>query len=357
MKAMKKFEQIIHSKMLQARQQAEENRHHQIHAKAAWQYINDLERLNGWHLTEEIKNQADAYAIRVFGKVEYAPWLYFFSLFKGEFKEGWIPLNFYSRYILPDSSLARVACAKTFSKVVLNTDALPDIGYFLNGTLYDKNFSKMSFNEFRRMVENEYGQIFVKRDNSLRGMYNYKLGIDQINADAFQNIGNCVIQYVVKEHQFFSEIVESSTAAIRMVTVRNLMGEMEFRGSYLKLGRKDREMYRSGFGIQVPVVDESGQLDEYCYGHRFQQYTTHPDTNVGLSNKKIPRFVDAVEFCLKLHATIPHFPIVGWDVAIDHDQNIKLFEWNAGAPHPGIKMLEGALGPCFTGLGWEDLPR
>lgn len=149
--------------------------------------------------------------------------------------------------------------------------------------------------------------------------------------------------------------MDSSTATIRIATVRNIKGEMEFRGSYVKLGRIDQQDYRSDDGIRVPVCDEFGELSTFCYSNDFKQFSAHPDTKVGFTNKKIPRFLDAVNFCLELHATIPHFPIVGWDVTIDHQQNIKLFEWNAGAPHPDIKVLQAITGPCFRGLGWEEL--
>jgi len=165
MKTINKFEQVIRTKLLQARQQAEENRHHRIHAKAAWWNINKAIAHNGWELTDENRKLCDEYAVRVFGKKEFAPWLYFFTLFSGEFKEGWIPLNYYAKYVLPDPSLARVSSVKTFSKVVLKTDALPDIGYYLNGKFYNKNFSVISLSELQSMVKNDYGEIFVKKQS------------------------------------------------------------------------------------------------------------------------------------------------------------------------------------------------
>jgi hypothetical protein len=54
-----------------------------------------------------------------------------------------------------------------------------------------------------------------------------------------------------------------------------------------------------------------------------------------------------------LHATVPHFTIVGWDIAIGSDDEIKLIEWNGC--HCDIKFSEATTGPCFTGLNWESL--
>lgn len=345
----------VGQKRNQFRAKKDKNRHHRAHKKAAWRAINMVMELNGWELIEKNKRLADEYAIDVFGGKEYAPWLYFFTLFSGEFKEGWIPPNYYSMYVLPDPSLTRVSMVKTFSKTIFQTDALSDIGYFLNGRFYKKGFVPISLGELQDMVKENNRAVIVKRDNSLRGMNNHILGPDQITLETFQNIGDCVIQDLIEEHAFFKDIVDGPAATIRILTARNLMGEIEFRASWLKLGRKDQREYRSNMVVRVPVIDSFGALSSFCYGGSFQRLSAHPDTEVGFENKVIPRFVDAVAFCVGLHTKIPHFPIVGWDVTIDHENEIRLFEWNAGAPHPGIKTVQAAVGPCFSGLGWEDL--
>jgi hypothetical protein len=48
---------------------------------------------------------------------------------------------------------------------------------------------------------------------------------------------------------------------------------------------------------------------------------------------------------------VPHFTIIGWDIAISDNDRIELLEWNANRPE--IKLSEATIGPCFLGLGWE----
>jgi hypothetical protein len=340
-----------------SRKKITEYRHHRIHKKSAFRYIEKVERLNGWKLTPKIKKLADDYAIAVFGKKEYAPWLYFFSIVQGEFTEGWIPMNFYSAYVLPDYGLTRISAIKSFSKVVLKTDSLPDIAYFINGKFYGKDYSLVSLSDLREMVASHYSKVFAKGDNSLRGLSIHKLGVEEINEDTFNQIGNCVIQYSIQQHALFSEMNPSTTATIRMVTVRNSAGSIEFRSSHLKLGRKGSDWYQSENCIKVGVINNLGELDSFGYTQDYQQVTKHPDSHVPFTNKKIPRFTDAIDMCVKLHSSIPHFPIVGWDITIDHQENIKVLEWNAGIPHPGVRFNEAVLGPCFIGLGWENLRK
>jgi hypothetical protein len=105
------------------------------------------------------------------------------------------------------------------------------------------------------------------------------------------------------------------------------------------------------------VQKKDGLISQFGYYANFKRITNHPDTNYPFANTYIPRFQDAVEICADLHKSIPHFPIIGWDVAVDRDENIKIIEWNAGMPHPALKSFEATIGPCFTGLNWEQLKR
>jgi len=345
----------IKIKKVQFRQRAEENRHHQIHEKAAWRSINQAIQVNGWKLTEENKRKADEYAVDVFGRKEYAPWLYFFTLFSGEFKEGWIPLNYYTKYILPDPSLSRISSVKTFSKTVLQTNALPDIGYYVNGRFYDREFLPIKISYLKKLVAKNFCSIFVKEDNSLRGMGIHVLGAEDITEENFQHIGNSVIQYPVRQHPFFEEFMPDSAANVRVITVRNLNGEIKHSVSYLKFGRQGKPFYQASLAVWVAIIDNAGFLDDHCYLNDFTKLSAHPDTGVKFSKKRIPRFSDCVSLCVSLHQNIPHFPIIGWDLSVDREEKIQIFEWNAGAPHPDIKTVQAAVGPCFSGLGWEDL--
>jgi len=99
-------------------------RFHQLHKQAAFEEIKNIEMLNGQKLTKQMRKSADEYAVDIFGDRRYAPWLYFYSAFNGEFKKGWIPANFYARYVLPDKGLQGLAITKTFSKIVHKTDAI-----------------------------------------------------------------------------------------------------------------------------------------------------------------------------------------------------------------------------------------
>ena len=54
-----------------------------------------IQKHNSENLTEKIKKTVDDYSIEVLGSKKFAPWLYVYTLVKGEFQEGWIPDNFF----------------------------------------------------------------------------------------------------------------------------------------------------------------------------------------------------------------------------------------------------------------------
>ena len=142
-----------------------------------------------------------------------------------------------------------------------------------------------------------------------------------------------------------------STATIRVTTVKEASGEFVRRAAYLRLGRKGGAWVQSESAVWVAIVSEAGDLDADVYTPDWRRWPHHPDTGYVFENKRIPKFGEAVGLCLELHAKVPHFTIIGWDLALGGDDRIKLLEWNA--THCGIKFSEATTGPCFRGLDWE----
>jgi hypothetical protein len=109
---------------------ARSSHYHDWHKKEAMKAVRVIETCNSQELTPALKKIADEYSRDIFGSRRYAPWLYVYSLVNGQFKEGWIPDNFFGKIVCPrvNKELVAVTGFKTFSNVVLRTNALPDIG-------------------------------------------------------------------------------------------------------------------------------------------------------------------------------------------------------------------------------------
>jgi hypothetical protein len=323
--------------------------------KHALKALKTEEENNSQKLSPKIKKLADDYAVEVFGKKEYAVWLYVYSLSYGEFKEGWIPADFYERYVSPMSGLNLVTCYKAFTNVALKTEALPDLAYYINGSFYSRDFSVIKFSALREIIGKQCTEVFVKKDYSARGRGIHKYDLASVSEDTIRRIGNCVIQLSVKNHKFFEEIMPDSLSTIRITTVTNPEGKIEYRAAFLRVGRKNDSFVVATKEIDVAIMGEDGEFDSYGYSEGGGRYLRHPDTNYEFANKCIPLFKDAVETCVKLHASVPHFRIIGWDIAISDDEKIRLLEWNGA--FTDIIFHQCITGPCFSGLNWEQLRK
>ena len=335
------------------------NRYDRSHRQEALRAVAVIEGSVGRKLSNRSKRIADDYAESVLGSRRYAPWLYVYTLVRGEFRSGWIPDNFFGRQVYQriNKPLFIATMFKSFSNVILRTDALPDLAYYIDGVIYDRDLSPISIAMLRDIVGQSSEGVYIKRDGSTRGRGVAKVQCKDLGEDLLREIGNCVIQSAIIQHPFFDQIITGSVATVRVTTVKNGDGRVGVRASYLRLGRKNTAWVMSANSVRVAVVGDDGELDSCGYTQDWRQWLCHPDTGFSFSGHCLPNFSKVAETCVALHERVPHFTIIGWDVSVDRQERVRLIEWNGG--HCDIKFSEATTGPCFTGLNWEsfrDLP-
>jgi hypothetical protein len=320
--------------------------------KKALKAIDNIKQRQGLSLPHRHKKLVDEYANDVFRGARDAPWLYLYALVQGKFKYGWIPENYFLKVIQPkiNNNLGELTEYKTLTKKLLMSNTIPDIGYCINGHLYNTNHQKISFKEMKaRVLEHE--DIYIKQDSSYRGVGVMKIASKEISEEFIKHQGNCVLQLPIQQHSFFNDLVIGSVATIRVITVRNQMGSFEITGSYLRLGRAGEKWIQSSSSVRIPIDKDSGELSGLGVTDNWDKHECHPDTGTIFANKVVPNYQDVLNICINLHQSMPHLGIIGWDAAVDSKGNVKILEWNAGC---GIKFIESTSGPCFRGLGWIE---
>ena len=93
-------------------------RFHRVHKKLAARVLRQVEQHRGT-TNPNCLRQSEAYAQEVLGWKGYAPWLQVYSAVAGEFREGWLPDNYYGWVVAPrlqgaygqSSALRRLASA------------------------------------------------------------------------------------------------------------------------------------------------------------------------------------------------------------------------------------------------------
>lgn len=312
--------------------------------------VQAMETYNGKTLTPALKRKADEYARDVLGGAEYAPWLYVYATMQGVFREGWMPDNYYHLVVVPRISkgLAAATDKKSFSDIVLDTEALPDIAYYIDGVFYDRQFNVIDRAKLREIAR-PFGKAFVKLDNSGKGAAIAVVKADDLLTHKFSE--DCAIQRPIRQHPLFEQMVAGPVATLRITTAKSPDGTISRRGARLRMGRPKSQWVQSNEQMQVPVRDADGTLDDVCYGPDWRAWDKHPDTGFVFKGVRVPQFEKAVRFCLDLHRRVPHVPTVGWDIAINDKEDVELIEWNGG--HCGVKFCEAISGPHFTDMGWE----
>jgi len=323
------------------------------YVKEAQRALSTIERDTSQKLSVQHKKLADEYAAEVLGSKSYAPWLYVYTLVRGGFREGWIPDNYFGWVVVPaiNKGFGPMTGFKSLTNVILRTEALPDLAYYIDGVLYDRDMSVSGLDWLRKATT--HNELFVKSDRTSRGRGITKVSIKELDEALLRRIGNCVIQGGIRQHPELDRIISGPVATIRITTVKEKSGRISMRAAYFRVGRSDASWVLSAHSLRVAIIDKSGYLDAFCYTPDWKRWPKHPDTGFAFANHRIPRFAEAVKLCTGLHGKIPHISIIGWDVAIGEDETVKLIEWNAG--HCDIKFSEACTGPCFADLHWERL--
>ena len=103
--------------------------------------------------------------------------------------------------------------------------------------------------------------------------------------------------------------------------------------------------------LRVAIVNRSGELDAFGYTQDWRRWLHSSRYWLLIRKEHIPKFEEAIDACIELHNKVPHFTIIGWDITVDDNEEIKIIEWNSN--HCDIKFSEASTGPCFLGLEWE----
>ncbi len=300
-------------------------------------------------------DRAEGWARDVLGSDRFAPWLRSYVAWSGEFREGWIPNNFYRRIVLPaiQGRAQPLASFKTLARRIMRTDLMPDVAYLVDGNWLDIEGRSIEPRHVADLVYRDGPRVVAKADASAqgRGVTVFERGRDDIVR--LTGTGDFVIQRFVRQAPFFDRFNPTNVATLRITTIKVGCESARLRSAYLRLGRSDTETILAAHNLRVPIVDDRGSLGEIGVAPDWERLSAHPDSGEAFAGAVIPAFDEARGACESLHDRLPHVTVIGWDVAIDAEGRAQVLEWNSF--HPGIVFAEMATGPNFADLGWERL--
>ncbi|WP_152206750.1 sugar-transfer associated ATP-grasp domain-containing protein [Marinobacter changyiensis] len=326
--------------------------YHEAHAYQVQQRLKNLEPEHG-PLSKQLTRECDDYAIDILGDKNYAPWLYAYSVVAGQFKQGWIPDNFYETKVVPNINGHYGACAslKPLNSIFFQAKEFPDLGSFVNGLFLDRSYRVHSPKDFKDLLFTDCNRIIFKSDKSFRGYGIHIFDRTKFNVGDFETLGNGVFQRYVDQHPLFNEYTPKSVATIRITTAVDDEGKASARGSYLRLGSEHDSHVQSATAIGIPIDLVTGVLSDVGYTVSWTTIRSHPANHKSFANVKIPNFEKCIDVVTSLHLKVPFVRCIGWDVTLDKNGEVVVLEWNGA--YNGVKLTEATQGPSFADLKWE----
>lgn len=323
------------------------------HKREAERILKSIEEERG-PLSQSISRQCDAYAGDVLGGKEYAPWLHVYSAIAGEFREGWIPDNFYGKKVIPHikGQYGALSNLNAMNTILFGVDHFPDVLYLVKGRFYNCNREETALGDVANALFAEHEKVVLKLDGYSQGRGIAFFDRSTFDADAVSRLGDGVFQSFIDQHARLAAISSSHAVSTLRITTVLKANVPEVRASYLRLGAGSDTHIRSATHIRVPVSAPTGRLSEFGYTTKWKRISQHPESEIEFSSIVYPVFAKVCSIVKTLHAEIPYVHCIGWDVCVDKSGNVQIIEWNG--VHNDIKFGEATQGPCFADLEWQQ---
>ena len=295
----------------------------------------------------------DEYAVERLGGRQFAPWLYVYSAIAGEFKEHWLPDNYFALYVVPllKGAYGDVSFLPSLAGPLFRSSSFPNVGAYVNQLFVGEDAKIVPEGNAKEMLFSSADRLVFKADHSLQGNGVYFFEADTFDLDKIKAIGNGVFQRYIRQHAFFDEIVRGPVSTLRLTTATDTAGQISLRGAFLRVGRTSDSHVQESTSLDVVVDPHSGVMQQAFLDWR--TIPSHPDTGYVFTGRTLPLFSKCVETVLALQRTLPQVRSIGWDVTVDHEDQVRIMEWNG--QHNDIKFSEATQGPCFVGFDWDRL--
>lgn len=164
------------------------------------------------------------------------------------------------------------------------------------------------------------------------------------NGSIFNDHADFVIQKPLTQTEDTKIFNPTSLNCVRITTI-NINGEISVGSAALKCGPKNSHVDNIGNGKRGVMVgvDKDGQLADFGFYGNGEKATAH--NGVPFKGHKITAYSRMVDAAKKLHSYAEACKIIGWDLALDENDNPVLIEGNT--IYPGISVEQMCSGPIF----------
>lgn len=219
----------------------------------------------------------------------------------------------------------------------------------ISGTFYDENGKIITLDACIKSVKALTEDVIIKPTTEtgcgkgVKKITPANYSIEELRTLFLPYKGDFIVQKLLTQCEEIQRLNPTSINSCRLTTVF-LNGRFGY-SSVLKVGKLG-EVLDNWKGSYFVGMQKDGSLNDFGIASDFQiVYQT--DNGIPFKGIKVPCFdkiVKTAETCHKLY--FPHLGIVGWDILIDADYNVKVIEMNL--VYPGILGEQLASGPFLS---------
>lgn len=167
--------------------------------------------------------------------------------------------------------------------------------------------------------------------------------------------GRVLVQRALDNHPDLAPIAPAALTTLRLITMRRPDRAPEPLYAGLRTPGPGAEVDNLSQGGAIADVDLATGVLAAAEPDTVERapFDVHPATGAPIAGRRIPRWPEPLEACVRAHATVPEFPFVGWDVAVTPAGPVLV---EANTVWGGCERF-GLGGTAFTTCALEHLDR
>ena len=317
--------------------------------------------------SDQIKEVQSFYQTH-FGKKISLKWHEYYVYVTKQFSPKYIPTYIYYTEMFPKlskTSVMPVYSDKNMIRKLLGDRILlpKTYGQNINGIFYVddcvvdksivcKNCMNLEDAVIKHSIDSSKG-LSVLRFSSNQGTVSGKNCPQTIDQLIEMYGSSFIIQEAIKQNEKMAQLNPTSLNTVRIMTY---WGKKEIVPVFavVRMGRKGSVVDNaSAGGLYCGINMKDGSLKENAYTLHPFSTNTESDNGIRFADFSIPKFNEMKLKAVELHQQLPYTKLIGWDLALNADNEIELVEINANFPG----LFQAATGPAFGDYTEEILER
>lgn len=310
-----------------------------------------------WGQFNEMLNKSSNRKYSYFNKTILFLDFLFNRLLKGVYLIDYIQYKFYDRNRYSRSTFIEYQKLHKIIKICNNPEKEK---IFNSKILFNKKFKEYlnrewldcttcTKDEFLNFL-NKYKEVILKPELGSFGMGIKKIQSGNFNVDKlFEEfkLKKYILEEIIEQHKSLSELNRTSLNTIRVVTLIDKNKNVNIMSAVLRVGREGKvtdNFHSEGLASLIDI--ETGIVKTMAVDRNFSHYVIHPDSKKIICGFKIPVWDKVKERVKELAIVIPDVRYVGWDIAIDKNENVICIEGNYSAD-PDVTQTTDQVGKYY----------